>query len=245
MNDLDFFDDIENDDLIISKKKVSIDTTVGKAIKDKFAANIDKFMHNLSNKDILAELKDDFNILLDNGWLYHNFIKVPADIEDLQLFISILIYEVMPKDYQLNWLNVSEVTDFSNAFYGLQYNGDISKWDMSNATNINSMFMYSNFSGDISEWNMTSVQNADFLFAYSTFNSDVSKWSMPNLKSIKYLFYNNNIFNFNISGWCPQRIRYAKNAFPEKQIFKDSIKTWNFSSCKDIDELFINISYMF
>ena len=38
-----------------------------------------------------------------------------------------------------------------------QFNGDISKWDVSNVTNMGNMFSKSPFNGDISNWDVSNV----------------------------------------------------------------------------------------
>jgi surface protein len=39
-------------------------------------------------------------------------------------------------------------------FYSSEFNGDISKWDVSNVENMESMFAGSKFNSDISTWNV-------------------------------------------------------------------------------------------
>jgi surface protein len=38
-----------------------------------------------------------------------------------------------------------------------EFNGDISKWDVSNVRHMGSMFMYSQFNGNINNWNTSNV----------------------------------------------------------------------------------------
>ena len=45
----------------------------------------------------------------------------------------------------------------SGMFYDSQFNGDISKWDVSNVTNMSVMFSDSQFNGDISNWDVSNV----------------------------------------------------------------------------------------
>ncbi|MBR4558515.1 MAG: BspA family leucine-rich repeat surface protein [Fibrobacter sp.] len=44
------------------------------------------------------------------------------------------------------------------------FNGDISKWDVSNVTSMRSMFYNSHFKGDISKWNMSKVVSKEYMF---------------------------------------------------------------------------------
>ena len=52
----------------------------------------------------------------------------------------------------LNHIDVSGINDSSETFMHFrEFNGDISRWDVSNATRMNSKFENSKFSGDISK----------------------------------------------------------------------------------------------
>jgi len=46
------------------------------------------------------------------------------------------------------------VADMSDMFSHSNFNGDISKWDVSNVTDDYGMFFHSNFNGDTSNWNV-------------------------------------------------------------------------------------------
>ena len=75
---------------------------------------------------------------------------------------------------------MSRVSDmwgvFNNATY---FNGDISKWDMSNVSKMLLMFYrYNNwdFNGDISKWYVSRVSDTSYIFyGAESFNSDMSK----------------------------------------------------------------------
>jgi surface protein len=79
--------------------------------------------------------------------------------------------------------NVSNVTDMSYMFKKSQFIGDISKWNVSNVTNMDNMFCYSQFIGDISNWNVSKVADMDNMFDYSKFKGDIHKWDISNLTS--------------------------------------------------------------
>ena len=60
------------------------------------------------------------------------------------------------------------------------FNGDISKWDVTNVTNMASMFECSEFTGNISKWNVSNVIDMRYMFMDSNFNKDISKWNINN-----------------------------------------------------------------
>ena len=59
------------------------------------------------------------------------------------------------------------------------FNGDISKWDVSNVTNMSGMFRESQFTGDISEWNVSKVTDMSEMFLDSQFNKfNIRNWNI-------------------------------------------------------------------
>jgi surface protein len=63
----------------------------------------------------------------------------------------------------------------SYMFYMSEFNGDISKWNVSNIENMSHMFEFNyKFQGDISKWKVSNVTNMESMFASSGFNGDIS-----------------------------------------------------------------------
>ena len=85
-------------------------------------------------------------------------------------------------------------------FYGIQFNGNISNWNVSNVADMSCMFagkskeIFSEdyaqnpFNGDISKWDVSNVTNMERMFDHSQFNGDISKWNIPDRVYINNMF---------------------------------------------------------
>ena len=69
----------------------------------------------------------------------HDYKYFPETTEELRDIIKQRI-ETEGKEANLNDIDTSKITDMSNLFRELDFNGDISNWDVSNVTNMGSMF---------------------------------------------------------------------------------------------------------
>lgn len=127
-----------------------------------------------------------------------------------------MIREKMKKDgpeCDLNCIDVSAIDNFG-AVFGLwdtkQFDGNISKWDMSNAISLNGMFrgsMFSGINGGIEDWDVSNVETMDYIFSGSKFNSDISNWNVEKVRSMVCAF-NNCPFEQDITSWNPKSIEH-------------------------------------
>ena len=109
-----------------------------------------------------------------------------------------------PKEcYDLSNLDLKYIKDLSNVFYGSHYNGNLSKWNLSDKNDFDSMFEKSEFNNDsLKELKISDNTTLDKMFYGSKFNQDISNWIIGKNVTMNQMFYYsnfNNISIFNIS----------------------------------------------
>lgn len=129
-----------------------------------------------------------------------NIFKI-YDNDDLPKLVWIFV-DIAGNNCDLNCIDVSSITDMSFLFkiYARHFNGDISKWDVSNVTNMQAMFSDTDFNGDISKWDVSNVENMHCMFTDSKFNGNISEWDVGKVRRIEWMF-KDTPFNRNIDNW--------------------------------------------
>lgn len=137
--------------------------------------------------------------------------------------------------------DVSNVTDMSYMFINnTTFNQDISTWDVSNVVNMEGMFRgASSFNQDISTWNVSSVTNMLQMFrAASVFNQNINTWNVSNVTTMSAMFNNATSFNQPISGWNVSNVTTLANMFQGATSFNQNINNWDVSNVSSLVGMF-------
>ena len=167
---------------------------------------VDYLIQHINNKDLTP---DEYNILISYTAIYKVYNKI--ELKDL---IKYVIKE-FGIDCNLNWIDVSNITDMAFLFK-IDFNGDISKWDVSNVINMDEMFSCSYFNTDISKWDVSNVTSMKGMFIHSEFNGDISNWDINKVNNMAYMFSGSK-FNRDISNWNAEHA-YTYNMFDDCHI---------------------------
>ena len=138
----------------------------------------------------------------------------PKSRDELKELVKKLIKE-RGNEADLNDIDTSEITDMTNVFYELDFNGDISQWDVSNVTDMGWMFGgCKSFNCDISNWDVSKVTDMFSMFdSCESFNQDISKWDVSKVTDMRYMLSRCKSFNQNISKWNVSKVKKYDNIF--------------------------------
>jgi surface protein len=125
--------------------------------------------------------------------------------------------------------DLSNVTDMTCMFQDcVNFNSDISLWNVSNITIMSSMFSGCvNFNSDIGSWDTSSVENMSGMFAGCyDFNQDIGSWDVSNVTGMSGMFGGCYDFNQDISGWNTSSVTNMKTMFGWCTNFNQDLSGW-------------------
>jgi surface protein len=210
-----------------------------KSILDFLVHNLDEYFRcysgdhgDIYNKFNNKQKNDYFNSGGYKGISIEKYLTIIKNVKlnnnNIRKVVKYLT-EKLGNDVDLNFLDVSNVTDMSELFYGSRsFNGDVSKWDVSNVTNMSYMFYRcEKFNGDLSKWDVSNVKGMFAMFLDCTnFNCDLSKWNVSNVNNMVYMFYNCEKFNVDISKWNVSNVENLHGMFYGCDSFTYDLSNW-------------------
>ena len=165
----------------------------------------------------------------------------PQTKEELREIIEQRI-KIEGSEVDLNDIDVSRIIDMSDLFRGLDFNGNISNWDVSNVTNMYRMFYgCKSFNQDISGWDVSNVINIGGMFeGCKLFNQDISRWDVSRVTNMAFMFYECKSFNQDISRWDVSRVTTMVSMFYDSESFNQDISNWDVSNVKYYSYVFLS-----
>lgn len=169
--------------------------------------NIQKYFSQSEKNSSIDEYLSKDKILFINEYLLSKlnnkkFKTVIATDKNIRQLVQEAIKE-NGIDVDLNFIDVSQVTNMYALFEHSDFCGDISAWDVSNVTNMSSMFYGARmFNCDISEWDVSKVENFESMFqGAEVFNQPIGKWKTEKATNMVKMFYWASHFDQDLSNW--------------------------------------------
>ena len=185
------------------------------------------------------------------------YTVTPASKEELVTAIKAAI-DKNGNNCSLNHIDISKLDELDNLFadklhgeetYDLEnFDGDISKWNVSNITSMKNLFWCSKYSGkygDISDWDVSSVEDMSGLFNNSHYNGDISDWNVSSVENMDCMFWgigneaeNFDPEKFDLSKWDVSSVTDMSSMFAHSS-FNSDISNWDVSSVESMNSMFM------
>lgn len=138
----------------------------------------------------------------------------------------------------INFWDVSNVSDFSALFFGTSFNQSLNNWDVSNATNMFQLFARSDFDQDISSWDVSSVTNMYGMFSQTQFNQDISSWDVSIVTNFANMFSYNNMYNQPLNSWDVSSALNMASMFQSASRFNQNLSSWDVALVSNMNGMF-------
>ncbi|WGK68070.1 BspA family leucine-rich repeat surface protein [Candidatus Haliotispira prima] len=175
------------------------------------------------------------NITLYARW----YTEQPADKAALQALIT-------TDSGDFNHIDVRKITNMSQLFSDkLNFNGNISGWDVSGVTDMNHMFSprdladRQKFNQPIGAWDVSNVTDMNAMFANADkFNQPIGDWNVSNVTNMSQVFDIAQEFNQSIENWNVSGVTNMTSMFSVAIKFNHPIESWNVSSVTNMNGMF-------
>lgn len=199
-----------------------------------------KKIHEQLLKGIVVS-DDDLELVCQDAFKYkvkdfNELVHIIADIKQQ-------LYKDKIDTFNLNWLDISNVTMLDQLFNVGTFNRQYIFWDVSDLDTSHVTSMVGTFSGckdicDLSKWDTSKVTSmVNMFYECSTFNSNISNWNVSKVTRFDSMFYGCSSFNQDISNWDISSAENLSYMFYNCRKFNQPIQKWNITKNMDISYL--------
>lgn len=184
---------------------------------------------------------DDLELVCQDAFKYkvkdfNELVHIIADIKQQ-------LYKNKVDAFNLNWLDISNVTMLDQLFNVGTFNRqyifwDVSDWDTSHITSMAGTFNGCKDICDLSKWDTSKVTSmVNMFYGCSTFNGNISNWNVSKVTRFDSMFYGCSSFNQDISNWDISSAENLSYMFYNCIKFNQPIQKWNITKNMDISYL--------
>lgn len=184
---------------------------------------------------------DDLELVCQDAFKYK--VKDFSELVHIIADIKQQLYKDKVDAFNLNWLDISNVTMLDQLFNINTFNRqyifwDVSDWDTSHVTSMVGTFNGCKDICDLSKWDTSKVTSmVNMFYECSTFNCNISNWDVSKVTRFDSMFYGCSSFNQDISNWDISSAENLSYMFYNCRKFNQPIQKWNITKNMDISYL--------
>ena len=184
---------------------------------------------------------DDLELVCQDAFKYK--VKDFSELVHIIADIKQQLYKDKVDAFNLNWLDISNVTMLDQLFNVGTFNRqyifwDVSDWDTSHVTSMVGTFNGCKDICDLSKWDTSKVTSmVNMFYGCSTFNGNISNWDVSKVTRFDSMFYGCSSFNQDISNWDISSAENLSYMFYNCRKFNQPIQKWNITKNMDISYL--------
>ena len=184
---------------------------------------------------------DDLELVCQDAFKYK--VKDFSELVHIIADIKQQLYKDNADAFNLNWLDISNVTMLDQLFNINTFNRqyifwDVSDWDTSHVTSMVGTFNGCKDICDLSKWDTSKVTSmVNMFYGCSTFNGNISNWDVSKVTRFDSMFYGCSSFNQDISNWDISSAENLSYMFYNCIKFNQPIQKWNITKNMDISYL--------
>ena len=199
-----------------------------------------KKIHEQLLKGIVVS-DDDLELVCQDAFKYK--VKDFSELVHIITDIKQQLYKYKVDTFNLNWLDISNVTMLDQLFNINTFNRqyifwDVSDWDTSHVTSMVGTFNGCKDVCDLSKWDTSKVTSmVNMFYDCTTFNCNISNWDVSKVTRFDSMFFGCSSFNQDISNWDISSAKNLSKMFYNCRKFNQPIQKWNITKNMDISYL--------